>query len=413
MTAQTRASVLYVSYDGLLEPLGASQILPYVLRLRRRGISIELLSYEKPKDFDPGRRDALERRLAQEGIRWKALRYHRRPTLPATALDVLTGRRFVRRWARALRLEGRTGLVHARGYVPGLIGLTGIDQGAKLLFDMRGFWVDERIQGGYWDPASVQVRIGRWMERRLLSGAHHLVLLTRRGGARLAELSAGLATPPWTVIPTCVDLQRFAPAVEKEGLRAELGISQGPVLLHTGTVTGWYDGRFTMEVGRAFVERTGGTFVVLTQETEVAGRMAREAGVEALVRFVTPERIPKWVQAADAGLALPRISPSKDASFPTKIAEYLACGLAVLATPIGDVAELEDGVSLRLVNGPDDVPAAVEWLAAAVADPRRSAVARAQAEARLGVDRGTETLMEVYHRLGVDPVGCQAREQQA
>ncbi|HSW30849.1 MAG TPA: glycosyltransferase [Longimicrobiales bacterium] len=413
MRAQRRGSVLYVSYDGLLEPLGASQILPYVRLLRRMGISMELLSFEKPDAFEAGRRNALQQALAHEGIPWKALRYHRRPTLPATAWDVWTGRRFVRRWARALRRERRAGLIHARGYVPGLIGLAGTSHGAKLLFDMRGFWVDERIQGGYWTPRSLQVRIGRWMERRVLGGAHHLILLTRRGTRRLVELSMGMPTPPWEVVPTCVDLGRFTPAADKASLRVELGIGRGPVLLHTGTVVGWYDGRFTMDVGRVFVRRTGGTFVVLTREVDEAQRLAREAGVAALVRFVSPDEMPRWVQAADAGLALPRIAPSKDASFPTKIAEYLACGLAVLATPIGDVAELEDGVSLRLVTCPEDVTPAVEWLAAAVVDPRLPAAARAQAEARLGVDRGAATLLDVYHRLGVDPSNPPVEGQEA
>ncbi|NJD18051.1 MAG: hypothetical protein FIA95_02020, partial [Gemmatimonadetes bacterium] len=133
MTARRRGSVLYISYDGLLEPLGASQILPYVRRLRARGIALEILSFEKADACGRDHREALEHDLAQEGIGWTALRYHKRPTLPATALDVWRGRRFVRRWALALRREGRAGLVHARGYLPGLMGLAATAHGAKLL----------------------------------------------------------------------------------------------------------------------------------------------------------------------------------------------------------------------------------------------------------------------------------------
>jgi glycosyltransferase involved in cell wall biosynthesis len=268
---------------------------------------------------------------------------------------------------------------------------------------MRGFWVDERVHGGYWAAGGVHARIGRWMERRLLAGADHLIVLTRRSTARLGELSGGGPVPPWSVVPTCVDLERFRPAPSPRAAREALGLDPGPVLLHTGTLTGWYDGRTTMDVGRRFVERTGGTFVVLCREVDEARRLAAEMGVEAVVSFVPPEEVPRWLHAADVGLALPRPAPSEDARFPTKIAEYLACGLAVLAAPIGDVPELADGVSLRLLSGPEDIPAAVAWLASAAADPRRPAVARAQAEARLGVDRGAETLLDVYHRLGVDP----------
>ncbi|GMV08168.1 MAG: hypothetical protein AMXMBFR53_44430 [Gemmatimonadota bacterium] len=398
-------SVLYVSYDGLLEPLGSSQVLPYLRALARRGYAMRVLSFEKAADLERGPAvAALRDELAAEGIGWEALRYHKRPSLPATAWDVAAGRRRVAAWARRARLHGgRAGLVHARGYVAGLMGLAGRGAGARLLFDMRGFWVDERIAGGYWSPGGLPARVGRWAERRLLDRSDHLVLLTRRGGDRVAELASGGAPPPWSVVPTCVDVTRFRPPGDAAAVRRELGVGPAPVLLHIGTLTGWYDGRLTMEVGRAWTESTGGSFVVLTRQTEEARRLAREAGVDALVRYVEPAEIPRWLQAGDAGLALPRVSPSKDASFPTKIAEYLACGLAVLATPIGDVPDYADDGSLRLFGGRDDVKDAVAWLASAARDPERGARARAVAEARLGVESGADVLERVYRSLGVEP----------
>ena len=39
-------SVLYLSYDGLMEPLGQSQILPY-LRQLAKGRKITLITFEK------------------------------------------------------------------------------------------------------------------------------------------------------------------------------------------------------------------------------------------------------------------------------------------------------------------------------------------------------------------------------
>src|SRR5262245_48131003 len=39
--------VIYVSYDGALDPLGASQVVPYLLGLAERGVAVTLVSFEK------------------------------------------------------------------------------------------------------------------------------------------------------------------------------------------------------------------------------------------------------------------------------------------------------------------------------------------------------------------------------
>ena len=46
--AETR--VLYLSYDGALEPLGQSQVVPYLVGLAARGAAITLVSFEKPAE---------------------------------------------------------------------------------------------------------------------------------------------------------------------------------------------------------------------------------------------------------------------------------------------------------------------------------------------------------------------------
>jgi glycosyltransferase involved in cell wall biosynthesis len=397
----TRARVLYVTYDGLLEPLGASQVLPYVEGLTGNGFGLEILSFEKPGDLKRvERRSLVQARLDDAGVRWTPLLYHKWPSLPATGWDVLAGRRAVRRWARTVG-DGPA-LVHARGYLPGLMGLAARGGGVRLLFDMRGFWVDERIEGGYWSAGGLPARLGRWAERTLLRDADHLVLLTRRAASRLANLSPGHAPPAFTVVPTCVDMDRFTvpTPIAREDARRRLGLGTGPILIHTGTLTGWYEGDRTMEVGRRFVERSGGHFVVLTRDVPEAERMARAAGVAARVEAAPSHDVPLWLAAADAGLALVRCLPSKDASFPTKVGEYLAAGLAVLTTPVGDLEDFQDPGALRLLRPGEDVAASVTWLLEAVGSPIRQSSARKIAEERLGLAAGVSALARVYEALG-------------
>jgi hypothetical protein len=80
--------ILYVSYDGMLEPLGQSQVVAYLEKLAP-GRRIHLISFEKPRDWrDEARRQAMRERLGKAGIDWHPLRYHKSPSMPATAYDI-------------------------------------------------------------------------------------------------------------------------------------------------------------------------------------------------------------------------------------------------------------------------------------------------------------------------------------
>src|SRR3954470_3139473 len=86
-----RPAILYVSYDGMLEPLGQSQVLAYLERLTAR-YEVNLLSFEKSDDTArPERLAAVRRRIEAAGIRWTWRRYHKAPTALATAWDVSMG----------------------------------------------------------------------------------------------------------------------------------------------------------------------------------------------------------------------------------------------------------------------------------------------------------------------------------
>src|SRR5688572_32377625 len=105
----SRPAILYISYDGMLEPLGQSQVLSYLERLSDE-YDIHLLSFEKPADLsDRSKLHAIGERIAAANIRWTRRRYHKAPSAPATAFDVATGA------AAALAIARKHGIqiVHA------------------------------------------------------------------------------------------------------------------------------------------------------------------------------------------------------------------------------------------------------------------------------------------------------------
>src|SRR5438128_11796086 len=119
--ALNRRRVLYISYNGMLDPLGQSQVIPYLRELARRGIQFTLLSFERASVFERDGRDrgaALKRQLAEANIEWHWLPYHQQPSIPATMYDVIAGTRYAEKLARRNAIE----VVHARSHIPATIG---------------------------------------------------------------------------------------------------------------------------------------------------------------------------------------------------------------------------------------------------------------------------------------------------
>jgi len=225
------AGVLYISYDGMLEPLGQSQVLAY-LKVLATDRPIHLISFEKGSDWaNVTERKRLAHLIAASGIVWHPLRYHKKPSAIATAWDIALGT------ALGCHLIARHHLkiVHARSYVPSVMALI-IKRltGARFVFDMRGFWADERVDGGLWPRSGRMYRIAKWFERQFLLGADHVVSLTYAA----VQIIKGFdylqgRMPPFTVIPTCADLGRFKPA--------DTPLREDPFVLgYVGTVGTWY-----------------------------------------------------------------------------------------------------------------------------------------------------------------------------
>ena len=59
--------------------------------------------------------------------------------------------------------------------------------GAKFIFDMRGFWPDERVDGGVWARDSLPYKYFKGVERKLFLGADHVVSLTHSGAVEFSK----------------------------------------------------------------------------------------------------------------------------------------------------------------------------------------------------------------------------------
>lgn len=343
------ARVLYLSYDGMCDPLGGSQVLPYLIGLAKRGHRISLISFEKP-ERTVAERAAVERICAEAGIDWHPLPYHKRPPVVSTLYDV----RRMERLAARLHREQRFDLVHCRSYLPALVGLRMKRRhGVRFLFDMRGFWADERVDGRIWNLANPAFKaVYRYFKRReaeFLSEADHIVSLTEAGKPILLGWRRGRAGPPISMISCCVDFDAFPPVTAeiRSAARQALGIApEARVAAYVGSFGSWYMVEEMLAFFRVQLERDpGAIFLVVSREpadeilaTATANGVPKD---RLVVRSASRADVPKLAAAADYGLFFIQPVFSKKASSPTKMGEFLALELPMVTNgDVGDVARI-------------------------------------------------------------------------
>ena len=342
--------ILYLTYDGLTSLIGQSQVWPYLKGLSAAGHQFDVISFEHRERFERIG-NAVARDVAGSAINWHPCAFRSRPPILAKLLD----QREMIATAGRLAASDRFDVVHARSYVAADAALKLKQRfGLPFIFDMRGFWVDERREGGRWRRSNPLYRriYQQWKakERAFAAQSDHIVVLTKAARS-VVEGWDDYRGQPVTVIPCCIDHTAFALRApgRRKMARARLGISETAIVLvylgSIGTIYLLKDMlRFFSRLRRA---RPGSKFLFIGWlEREEVLATARAADIEIdtddiIIQPSEHSEVPFWLAAADVAVALRKPSFSSLGASPTKLGEYLACGLPVVVNDgVGDVGEI-------------------------------------------------------------------------
>jgi glycosyltransferase involved in cell wall biosynthesis len=397
---------LYICYLSIEDPLVHTQVVAYLEGLVQRGHVVHLLTFDGPLAAE--RRLGFQEDLRDKGIVWHSLRYHKRPSLPATVFDVLVGTAVATRLVRRYRLAA----VHARNHVPAAVALLVRRMtGVKLIFDIRGLMAEEYVDAERWKRNGIAYRITNGVQKAAISRADGLVMLTEAVRHYL------LVSPPSSntayVIPCCANLRQIEGWLpDRVAVRRELGVEDRPVMVYVGKFTGRYMDREMADFFDAARRlRPDLLFLTLTQsDPEVITREFKRLQIpprDYVVTSAPPEEVGRYLAAADFAICLYQPRFSEIAASPTKVGEYLGAGLPVIATAnIGDVDALvagsRVGVLLEDLSRPAYASAARQILALAE-DPQCADRCRAVARAHLslhevGIPRYDRLYREVADR---------------
>lgn len=337
--------MLYISYDGMTDPLGQSQVIPYLRELTKLGYQFTLLSVEKKERMEKNGAQ-VKQLLLDAGIQWQSISFTARPPIIAKLYDQ------ARLNAAATRLykTERFDFIHCRSYVAAETAMKLSKRfNVPFLFDMRGFWVDERVDSGLWNLKnplySFFYKTYKKKEQKYLQQSAHIISLTHKGKE---ELISAYHVPEnkISVIPCCADLRHFDYKLideeKKLGAKKLLGIDPSKkILTYLGSLGGWYMTTEMLDFFSMLKEKMpGAVFLFITHDKkEEILKMAAAKGISAediRVQAASRNEVPAYLSISDWSIFFIKDVYSKKASSPTKQGEIMAMGIPIVCNDIGD-----------------------------------------------------------------------------
>ena len=126
-------NVLYVSYDSISEPISQSQIIPLLIKYSEN-YKVYLVSFEKNKKI-------LLNNVIKKKITHIILKFQKNFFLKAAYFF------FYQILLIFIVFKYKINIVHTRSYIPTLlILLSRFFKRLNIIFDIRGFWFDEKYE---------------------------------------------------------------------------------------------------------------------------------------------------------------------------------------------------------------------------------------------------------------------------
>jgi glycosyltransferase involved in cell wall biosynthesis len=347
--------ILYVSFDGMTDALGQSQVIPYMIGLTKLGYKVTILSCEKSSKLkDHG--EVIKNLLLKEGIEWHYHLFSTKPPLVSKFYDLYV----LKAKAKTLYEKNIFDIVHCRSYMSAMVGL-GLKNkfGIKFIFDMRGFWINERVDGGLWNlknPIYSKIYSGlKKFEQKAIANADAIICLTKSGIKEMETWSYVDDTIKSRIhhITTCCDINRYEKsfANRKKRIFEEANMS----FIYIGSIGPWHSyEQLTLFIKTVYFNFPGSTFkLIINSGIDLIKSFIAENNISEsriIIKTVAHSQIPVELNDSDIAFFFIPIQYSKIASSPTKMGEMLSAGLPIITgDKIGDVTALIEDNNIGVV----------------------------------------------------------------
>lgn len=349
----------------MTDPLGQSQVIPYLEGLTKYGYRFTILSCEKPEKYTLHKNE-IESLLEKKSIKWVPIKYHKKPAAFSTAYDVY----HLKKKSKKLHAKEKFDLVHTRAGIPALVGLwLKKKYGIKFLNDIREFYSDSRIEGGMWDTDKFLYKkiylFFKQKEKEEIILSDGIICLTQAAENIIKNWAEYKNEIPLQVIPCSVDTNLFDPEKidnsQKIKLKNELKIKDEDfIFCYLGSIGSWYLTDEMMLLFKIISDKIPNTkfLFISPAEHKTIIATANKFGLQEnklIIKKANRNEVPALLSLCKYSVFFIKPCYSKQSSSPTKHGEIMAMGIPVITNSgVGDVAEIVEkyhsGIVLNQLN---------------------------------------------------------------
>jgi len=385
-----KIKVIYITFNGLTDPLGQSQVLPYLEDLSKKGTKFYLISLEK--NLKEAKK--ISKNIADMGIEWYRLKYFR-----FNIVGMIFNNFQCSLLVLYLIIFKRAKIIHARASQSMFAALLAKKLfKVKTIFDMRGFWPDELADSGVIKKNSLYYKILAFLDHKSISLSDYVIMLTPEAKEIIKNNYIGKKV---TWMPTCVDENRFK---DKEAI----SFNNRFTVVYLGSLWSYYDMPSMIDFFNVLKSKINNAhFLILgNNKTEKLYELFSQKGVDKkdyTIMTLSSQDVPKYLAGSDVAISFLYDSYSKKAAFPTKLAEYLISGLPLVINAQSDyIRSLVNSNSIGVVLEElhkESYEAAAEKLLLLLKDRDIKSRCKDIARTYLGKNICVNTYLDIYKEL--------------
>jgi len=240
-------------------------------------------------------------------------------------------------------------VLHCRGYIASLLAIISKQickaPHVKVIFDPRGVRPEENALNAKGFSRLPGYITSKLIERYLLMKSDFVVCVSQ---AMIDHFQQIRINANYVCIPTGVDTNVFKyKPVARSKIRATLGLSDNDIVVtYSGGLKAWWHSPNLIATTIIYLSKFIDFHFLLLSRSDIKDSMQflkkNSFDPNKISTYALhPHEVPAYLSASDFGLLVREKSIVNKVAFPTKFAEYLACGVPVIATPaVSDIAKI-------------------------------------------------------------------------